>query len=74
MKFIRDLGAKLNSAQKTIVAVVFPLVLFVITYIIAGEVDGFYKKSFDMEDTWIVWVLFLVIVGYFEFQLYSDKK
>ena len=72
MKFIKDLGKRLNPTQKTIVAVTVPLMLLVITYVIAAEVGSYPEHAFDMEDTWLIWVMFLATVGYFEFHLYSD--
>lgn len=73
MKFIKNLGDRLNPMQKTIVAIAVPLVLLVITYTIASE-TGWRGNAFDMGATWLIWVIFLGIVGYFEFNLYSDKK
>ncbi|WP_114752802.1 hypothetical protein [Pleomorphovibrio marinus] len=72
MKFIKNLGQKLNSTQKTIVSIAVPLALFVITFAIAE--DAGYKGAFDMDDTWLIWLIFVGIAGYFEFHLYSDNK
>lgn len=74
MKFIKNLGNRLNTKQKTIIAIIVPLILFVITYVIAEEFDRYGHNAFDMDNTWGVWVIFLVVVGYFEFNFYSDKK
>ena len=68
------MGAKLNKIQKLIVAIVVPLVLFVITLIIAGEC--LYISLLDIDDfeTCFLWGIFIVIVGYFEFHFYSENN
>lgn len=73
MKFIENLGKKLNSTQKLIVAISVPSVLLVITLAIADDIGG-YGGPFDIEDTWLVWVIYLTVVGYFEFKLFSQTK
>lgn len=74
MKFIKNLGAKLNKIQKLIVAIVVPLVLFVITLIIAGEFLDMSLLDIDDIETWYLWGIFIVIVGYFEFHFYSENN
>jgi len=73
MKFIEDLGRKLNPTQKLIVAIAVPAISLVITLAIASDVSG-YGGPFDIDDTWPIWVIFLGIVGYFEFKLFSPTK
>ncbi len=71
MKFIKKLGARLNPTQKIIIAVSVPIVLFIIAIAFANNIS--YGYPFDMEDTWLMWVIFIVIIGYFEFDLFSEK-
>ena len=73
MKFIEDLSKRLNPTQKLIVAIAVPAVLLVITLAIANDAGG-YGGPFDIEDTWLIWVIFIGLVGYFEFKLYSPTK
>ena len=72
MKFIKNLGRRLGFAQKVIIATAVPLVLFVIAFVIADEAN--YGRVFDLDDTGLIWIIFIVIVGYFEYNLYSDKE
>jgi hypothetical protein len=51
-----------------IVAISVPAILLVMTLAVADENGG------DIEDTWRVWVLFLGLVGYFEFKLFSHSR
>ena len=69
MKYIEDLGKKLSATQKYIVAIFVPAVLLVVTLAITDNID----TSFD---SYVIWIIFLGIVGYFEFKLFSpiDNK
>jgi len=68
MKFIEDIGRKLNHTQKLIVAISIPAIMLVIALAIADDAGG------DIDDTWGIWVIFLGLVGYFEFKLFSQTK
>lgn len=70
MKFITNLSRKLNQSQKIILGIVVGLILLILTLTIADSLGG-RGGSFDWEDTWLVWLLFVAIVGYFEFKLFS---
>ena len=84
-KYLEDLSKKLNQSQKIIVGLIVAAILFVITMAIADEVGtscGFRRGGgygcsggpFDMEDTWYIWVIFLLIIGYFEFKLFGNQN
>ena len=72
MKYIKDLGQRFNDTQKTIIAVIVPLIILLLTYVIAEEVDGYSHNAFDFSDTWFVWLVSVSLIGYFEFNFYSD--
>ena len=71
MKHIKNLGKKLNSTQKIVVAITVPLILLIISLVIADAVGS---GPFDLDDTFLIWILFIGIVGYFEFHLFSEQK
>lgn len=70
-KKIQDLGTKVNFTQRIIIAVILPLILLLIAYPIASEIS--YSDPFDFDDTWLVWVIYLLIIGYFEINLFSGE-
>lgn len=72
MKLLENLSKKLNQGQKLIVGIGVALVLLVITIAITDELG--YLGSFDWDDTWFVWVLFIAIVGYFEYKLFGSYE
>lgn len=76
MKEITKWISRLNTQQKLIVAITFPVILFFITLKIAGIVGQttyFFKieHPFAFEDTWWVWLLFALIVAFFEYKLFE---
>ena len=79
MKKIEEWIAKLNQQQKIILGIVIPVGLLIIFYPIADEVaifnaEGYYSEPFSIEDTWLVWLIYVVIVGLMEFKLFENKK
>lgn len=74
MKKIKEWIAKLNQQQKIILGIVIPIGLLIIFYPIADEVAGYYSAPFDFEDTWLVWLIYVAIVGFIEFQLFENKE
>lgn len=68
---------KLNSQQKLIIAIGLPAVLFFITLKIAGTIGKPYShskdKPFNFDETWWIWLLFVVVVGLFEYKLFENK-
>ena len=73
MKSIRNLGQRLNTSQRNIVAVSVGLVFFIIAFSIA-EGQSAFSSAFDMDDTGGIWLIFAAATGYFMFHLFSDKK
>lgn len=71
MKKLKDLFKKLNQTQKIIVGIVVGLVSLVITIAITDDIG--YPGPFDWDDTWFVWVLFILVVGFFEYILFSPN-
>jgi hypothetical protein len=39
-----------------------------------GVVSSYNINSFDLEKTWYVWMLYLIICFIFEYRLFGDKK
>ena len=78
-KYIKDLSQKHNQSQKKIVGLIVAAILFVITMAIADVAGTTCRRSgcrggpFNMEDTWYIWVFFLII-GYFEFKLFCNQN
>lgn len=77
MKFLENLSKKLNPVQKIIIGIAVALVLLIITIAIANEMGSSYGgriAAFDWDDTWFVWVLFIAVVGYFEYKLFGSYE
>ncbi len=70
--------ANLNKQQKIIIGIVMPVILLIISLTIADNVaqaDGYYPgHPFKFHVTWWVWLLFVIIVGLFEFKLFEKKN
>lgn len=80
---LENLSKKLNKVQKRIVAIIVPATLFVITVTIAdkvGRCGAFYKGfkptcgAFNWDKTWLIWIIFLLAVGYFEYKLFGNQN
>ena len=69
--------SKLNKQQKLIIAVVFPVVLFIIAITIADNVaqsNNYYPGNpFKFHVTWWVWLIFVVSVGAIEYKLFGRE-
>jgi hypothetical protein len=57
----------MNKAQKVIKAIIYPLIIVIVTIGIAGDIARWWGgwrsvSAFDFERTWFVWVLALVII------------
>lgn len=76
MKYLEKWISKLNSQQKIILAFVVPIGLFILFYRIANEFDNNIWRSepFRFEETWWVWLLYVAIVGVFEYKLFEQRK
>ena len=78
----------MNKKQKIILAIFIPIIIFFIALIIASSLEvtvikviaGKYipirttSDPFDWENTWYVWVLYLIFCCIFEYKLFGDKK
>lgn len=75
MKKIKEWIAKLNQQQKLILGILIPIGLLVIFHPIANVFDGTWRtRPFDFEETWLVWLIYIGLVGLIEFKLFEDKK
>jgi len=75
MEFLDNLIKKLNPTQKIIVGVFGALILLILCISIA-DAQGYSRSgvnAFDWEDTWYIWVIFLSLIGYFEYKLFQDS-
>jgi hypothetical protein len=66
---LENIISKMSLAQKVIIGISVGLILLVITIAIAEVVDCW--NAFHLEDTWFIWIIFLAVVGYFEYKLFS---
>jgi len=72
MKSLDAFSKNLNKKQRVIVGIAVPLIIFVITLAIANKIGGrFGGHPFAIEDTWYIWVIFISIIGYFEFKIWG---
>ena len=78
MEKIEKWIANLNKQQKIIIGIVIPLILLIISLTIADNVaqaDGYYPRHpFKFHVTWWVWLLFVIIVGFFEYKLFEKTN
>jgi len=75
MKFLENLSKRLNPQQKNIVAIVVPIIIFVITIPIASNADGCCSyNAFDFKDTWFPWAICFTVIGYFEYKLFGNTE
>ena len=61
----------LNHIQRIIVAIIAPILVFILSMAIAEAVDGY--RAFDIEDTWFVWIISVFLIGYIEYKLFEKK-
>ncbi len=80
----------MNKKQKIILAIFVPVIIFFLALTIVhytGIADEHYTgrlrkpgsyttnyNPFDWENTWYVWVLYLIFCCIFEYKLFGDKK
>lgn len=67
MKFLDKFSQKLNKNQRIIVSIVFPLILLVIA--IGLSLD----KYMDLGSAVIIWIIFIAVVGYFEYKMWGNQ-
>jgi len=64
------IGENMNKIQKTVVSIVFPLIILSIASGLAAEVGG---RIFRFRETWWVWTLAFLIIGAFECFIHRDR-
>lgn len=60
-----------NKQQKIIISIAFPLLLLSITIAFTDNLDAYNHRD---HPAWWVWFLYMGIVSYFEFILFSNKE
>jgi len=68
---LANFAHNLNHIQRIIVAIIAPILVFILSMAVAEAVDG--HRAFDIEDTWFVWIISVLLIGYIEYKLF-DKK
>lgn len=80
MKSFEQWISNLNSRQKLIIAIAFPLLLLVITLPIAESVyynssgRWFHGHYFGFDKNWWVWLIYLTTVAFIEYKLFDTVK
>ena len=69
----------MNKTQKMIKAIMYPIIIIVITLGVAGNLGEWYSgysivSAFDFDITWPFWVITLAIIYIIEKTIFSDKK
>jgi len=76
MEVIDKLIAKLTKQQILFAAVGLPIILFLITVKIAGNIGENFigeARPYNFDDTWWVWLVFVLVVGFIEYKLFENK-
>ena len=76
MEIIDKHAKRLNPTQKNIAAVVFTVIMLVLTMPLANSVDGYAygNHAFDFEDTWWVWLISVGLIGYVLNRIYASAN
>ncbi|MBD3330275.1 hypothetical protein GF354_01960 [Candidatus Peregrinibacteria bacterium] len=73
----------MNKIQKLIIAIISPLIILLIGY---GYISTFKSTTWEMgtgfrpisitdiNETWLIWLICLIIIGIIEFILFSKEK
>jgi len=76
----------MNQKQKLTLAILIPIIIFFIVLPIVSSVTTGYDylkgryfaththDPFDWEQTWYVWMFYLIFCCIFEYKLFADKK
>ncbi|WP_138485255.1 hypothetical protein [Dyadobacter bucti] len=77
MKRIDDFFKKLNPVEKKVATFIPPIILFIVFYKLAESYDEerFWPGSgdaFDMADTWWVWIIYLLIIGFLLLKIHNQ--
>jgi hypothetical protein len=70
-KGISNYVKKLNSNQKKISAITTLLIGFVLAMAISSSIDN-RGRAFNFQDTWLVWVFFIMVIGYLEYKIFEN--
>ena len=65
---------KLITKQKTIFGIIIPLVLFFVALNFANEFGSAYGDgiaAFDWNSTWFVWAIYVLLVVYLEYKIFT---
>ena len=76
MKELEKLISKLNKQQKLIAIIGVPFILFLLVVKIAGVIgENFIGEAqpFNFDETWWVWMIFVIVVGFIEYKLFENK-
>ena len=76
MKALEKWISKLNQQQKLIAAISLPLILFFLNVKIAGvygENRFGQDMPFNFDDTWWIWLVFTIVLGFLEYKLFEKK-
>lgn len=74
-KQIRKFSEKLNTPQRIIVAIAFPILLAIILFSILAFINGqFYDDVYEIEFYMIFLLVLIPIITYFEFYLFGKMK
>ena len=77
MKEIEKLISKLTKQQILFAAVGLPIILFLITVKVAGNIGENFigeARPYNFDATWWVWLLFVILVGFIEYKLFENKE
>ena len=77
MKELEKWISKLNKQQKLIAAISFPSIMFLLIVKIAGAIGENFigeAKPFNFNETWWVWLIFVIIVGFLEYKLFDNRE
>lgn len=62
----------------TLLSILSPVIYFIITFYIAIAVEDYFIQTgagpFDLEDTWWIWTIYLIVVFLIEKKLFSIRK
>ena len=87
-KEVKEKKAQLDTQQmniskgefiiNTLLSILSPVIYFIITFYIAIEVEDYFIQTgagpFDLEDTWWIWTIYLIVVFLIEKKLFSIRK
>jgi hypothetical protein len=73
LKIIRKISQKLNSGQRILISVLFPIIILIIAIPIGEMINCCgVEGAFQLNETWWFWLISIGLIGYVEFYLFSD--